>query len=181
MVLAILSITVAVSDPVEVSALSCLQNDTKLQYESADAVFEGTVKTAEKDLLSDATTYTFEVLRVWKGDLESEIVLDQGSGEMLWGYSFENGGTYTVLALEEGENFRLPLCGLSFMAPYDDDEAYEEFIDLYGEGTGVESGEKVEGPEDSQWMNLAGFVLLSMVTFGLLVVFLTRNRVKGSK
>lgn len=162
--------------PIEASALSCAPNDTKLEYKSADVVFEGTVISAEKDLLSDATTYTFDVIRVWKGDVGSEIVLGQGEGEMIWGYSFEDGETYTVMAFEDGEDYKLPLCGLSFMEPYDDDPVYEEFIDLYGDGTNGENGQQVEVKGDLQWINLAGFVLLSTATLGLLVIFLARNR-----
>lgn len=167
--------------PGDALALSCAETDIPATYESADVVFEGTVIAAEKNLLNDATTYTFDVIRVWKGDVGSEIVLGQGETEMIWGYSFEDGETYTVMAVEEGEDYKLPLCGLNFVAPYDNDQTYEDFINEYGEGAEVERGENVEENGDSQWINLAGFVALSTVSMILLVAYLARNSIKSSK
>lgn len=160
--------------PREALALTCAPTEIAFSYESADVVFEGKVISAEKNLLNDATTYTFDVIRVWKGDVGSEIVLGQGETEMIWGYSFENGETYIVMAVEDGENYNLPLCGFSLIAPYENDEVYDDFVNEYGEGTYQDNGEPVE-EEASQWINLGGFVVLTAVTIGLLVVFLAKN------
>ncbi|WKZ30673.1 MAG: hypothetical protein QY318_02390 [Candidatus Dojkabacteria bacterium] len=175
-------VVLAASTPPKASALTCAMPDVDASYEAAELVFEGRVTDVEYSLLratlqGRAERTEFEVIRTWKGDVgeDGKVELVQGDEEITWGYSFAEGQTYTVFAVMEDGDLKLPLCGMYFSSPYDGEEYYKIFTEVYGDGEILDATVNAGNRDMDQLLNLGGFLLITTLFFGAAALYLRRR------
>lgn len=179
------------SEPPRAYACSCEEllppdaPQSQDQIESYDAVFTGKVISVKEDVSNSeflmSRAAVFEVMSVWKGVTQTQIIVHTGRGGGDCGLDFQLNSTWLVYASEwEDKPLRTGLCDRTM--PLSSDRA-NEVLALLGEGKAPTESVNLASPGDlARYLFVNQFIpiliSISILFIGALLVLRQRKREK---
>ena len=111
----------------------------KEAMEKMAAVFSGKAVKLEADEKAHEVHVTFEVSRVWKGEVGKTITVTTGGGTC--GFRFHEGDGYLVYAYDQGEQLKTNICTRTRVLAH-----AKEDLEALGEGKAVDAGSATAPP-----------------------------------
>jgi hypothetical protein len=105
------AVTLACLAPSVAEACDCNPpSSPEVARDKADAVFEGRVASVSRGITGSSLSVTLEVLRVWKGSVYSEVVVETPSAPEECGLTFSEGETWVMFATVSGRKLEADHC-----------------------------------------------------------------------